>query len=298
VQNKIYLLLLLQAAGGSARYFEEEKDEPGYFPMPDRSNHKKKVACRLGYQYGVTPNDIINNKDVMNGGILKDTKISPTTVNTCFNMLKNEGLHDSIGLIRRTDDGVTESGIKIRDPQFKRFIGYVGCLISEIEDKIRHTWYYKRRPSKQDAWDLRWYTSFYGRDMTNRVLMQADDRRAKIRKEKNKRRKLEWIEEGERLLRLGGRGVVGIYHCEIICDKYEYPLHDKKRRNTYEKYREFVREVINKGNHKYSHPIHDLLNFVYPEPLRRLHDADPYLRIYVDNLPNEPLSQWTNIPVI
>jgi hypothetical protein len=134
--------------------------------------------------------------------------------------------------------------------------------------------------------------------MTNRVLMQADARRARIRKEKYKRKKLELIKDGKRLLRLGGRGVVGIYHCEIICDKYEYPLHDEKRRHVYEKYREFVREVINNGNHKYSHLIHNLIDLVYPKSLRRLHEADPYLTKYVSNLPNKPLNQWTNIPVI
>jgi hypothetical protein len=298
VQNKIYLLLLLQAAGGSARNFEEEKDEPGYFPMQDRSNRTKKVACRLGYQYGVTPNDIIRNRDVINGGILKDTEISPTTAKKCFNILRDVGLHDSIRQNKRTDHGVTECGIEIHDPQLKRLIGYIGCLISGIEDNIRYNWFYKRRPSKKGAWDLRWYTSFYGRDMTNRVLMQADARRARIRKEKYKRKKLELIKDGKRLLRLGGRGVVGIYHCEIICDKYEYPLHDEKRRHVYEKYREFVREVINNGNHKYSHLIHNLIDLVYPKSLRRLHEADPYLTKYVSNLPNKPLNQWTNIPVI
>jgi hypothetical protein len=75
-------------------------------------------------------------------------------------------------------------------------------------------------------------------------------------------------------------------------------LHDEKRRHAYEKYREFVREVINNGNHKYSHLIQDLLDLVYPESLRRLHDADPYLIKYVNNLPDKPLSQWSNLPVI
>ncbi|MGA7542893.1 MAG: hypothetical protein WBW34_07510 [Nitrososphaeraceae archaeon] len=230
--------------------------------------------------------------------MLRDIEIRPGIVKKCFNILKDEGLHDSIGQVRRTDGGVTESGIKIRDPQLKRVIGYIGCLISAIEDNIRYTWFYKRRPLKHGTWDLHWYSLFYGRDMTNRVLMQADDIRARIRKEKNKRKRLEWIKEGERMLRLGGRGVVGIYHCEIICDKYKYPLHDEELRHSYEKYREFVRGVINKGNHKYSHLIHDLIDLVYPKTLRRLHEADPYLQRYVNNLPDRPLSQWTNIPVI
>jgi hypothetical protein len=129
--------------------------------------------------------------------------------------------------------------------------------------------------------------------MTGRVLMQADAIRNRIRKEKNKSKKLEWIKDGERMIRLGGRGVVGIYHCEIICDKYQYPLDD-----SYEKYREFVREVVIKRTHRYSHLIHDLLKLVYPERLRRLHEADPYLKEYVNHLPDKPVTQWASFPVI
>jgi hypothetical protein len=157
---------------------------------------------------------------------------------------------------------------------------------------------YKKKPSKTNSWDLDWYESFYGKETTDRILMEAGQKREKIKREKNEGKKHEMMQYGEKLLRLAGRGVVGIYHCEIICDKYEYPLHDEKRCHAYEKYREFVREVINSGNHKYSHLIHDLVDLVYPESLRRLHEADPYLTKYVSNLPDKPLNQWINIPVI
>jgi hypothetical protein len=171
-------------------------------------------------------------------------------------------------------------------------------LISSLEDNIRYMWIYKKKPTKSDSWDLDWYESFYGKERTDKVLREVRQKRAKIKQERNKKKKHEMRQYGEKLFRFGGRGVVGIYHCEIVCDKYEYPLHDEKRLHAYEKYRKFVREVINKGNHKYSHLIHDLLDLVYPEPLRRLHEADPYLKKYIDNLPDKPLSQWANIPVI
>jgi hypothetical protein len=300
LQNKIYLLFLLQAADGSARNFVplSGKIEPGYYFLPDRSSPTGDVVCHLGHQNGATLNDIIKNRDVIHGGILRDTEIRPIIVKKCFNILRDEGLHDSIRQIRRTDDGVAEYGIEICDAQLKKLVGYISCLISALEDNIRYIWFYDRKPLKLGTWDLGWYTSFYGRDMANRVLMQADERRLRIRKEKDKLKKLEMIKEGTRLLRLGGRGVVGIYHCEIICDKYEYPLHDEKRRHAYEKYRKFVREVIDNGNHKYSHLIHNLIDLVYSKSLRKLHEADPYLTEYVSNLPDKPLNQWNNIPLV
>ncbi|MGA7542894.1 MAG: hypothetical protein WBW34_07515, partial [Nitrososphaeraceae archaeon] len=71
VQNRIYLLLLLQAADGSARNFVPllGKTEPGYYFLPDHSSPTGKVACHLGYQFGVTPNDIIKNRCDVRGHV-------------------------------------------------------------------------------------------------------------------------------------------------------------------------------------------------------------------------------------
>ena len=296
-----FLLLLLQAADGSARWKPVTgKLAPGCVAIPSSSSPSGSVMCSLKHEAGVVTQDLTEHKDVGNDGIFEHVNFAEYNVEYFIRVLKEDGLQDSLRLVVRSDqENKNGIGIEVLNERLKRLIDYIACLVSSVEDNIRYMWIYKKKPSsKSDSWDQKWYESFYGKERTKRVLMEARQKRGKIKKERNKEKKHEMIQYGEELFRLGGRGVVGIYHCEIICDKYEYPLHDEKRRNVYEKYREFVREVINKGNHKYSHLIHDLVDLVYPEPLRRLHNADPYLRKYVNNLPDKPLIQWSNIPII
>jgi DNA-binding Lrp family transcriptional regulator len=298
--RKALLSLILQAAGGSARWKPVTgKPLPGCVAIPSSSSPRGSVMCSFEQETGVTMQDITEHRDVGNDEIFRHVNFAESTVDDFIRILKEDGLDsDSLQVIdRNNQEGKNDIGIKVRDENLKKLIDFIACLISSVEENIRCMWMYKKKPSKTNSWDLEWYESFYGRETTDRVLMEAIQKRAKIRREKNEGNKHEMMQYGEKLLRLAGRGVVGIYHCEIICDKYEYLLHDEKRRHAYEKYREFVREVINNGNHKYSHLIHDLVGLVYPESLRRLHEADSYLTEYVINLPDKPLNQWTNIPV-
>jgi Fe2+ or Zn2+ uptake regulation protein len=298
--RKALLSLLLQAAAGSARWKPVTgKPMAGCVAIPSSLSPSGSVMCSLEYKPGVTVPDLTEHRDVGNDRIFMHVDFEETTLDDLISLLKEDGLSDSLQVIDRNEQREKyDIGIKVKDENLKRLIDFIACLISSVEENVRYMWIYKKKPTKSDSWNLDWYESFYGKEGTDNVLNEVWEKRAKIKKERNKAKRREMTQYGEKLFRLGGRGVVGIYHCEIVCDKYEYPIHDEKHRRTYEQYRKFVKEVINKENHKYSHIIQNLVDLVYPVPLRRLHEADPYLKEYVDNLPDKPLTQWTNIPVI
>jgi hypothetical protein len=297
--KKILLSLLLQAAGGSSWLKPISREpKPGDIVIPSPSSPTGYVTCYLESQLGVTPEDILEHRDFGNGGIFRHITFTRSLIDHLVNLLKRDGIYNLIRPITRTNNDNPEIGIEVLDERLERLIDYIACLISSVEENIRYSWIYRRKPSKLGSWDLKWYTSFFGRERTTTVLMEARQKRNSIQKEKGKK-KHEMLNYGEKLLRLAGRSVVGIYHADIICDKYQYPLDDKKYLHIYEKYREFVREVINNGDdHNYSHLLRELIDLVYPKPLRRLHNTDPYLIRYVKNLPEKPLKQWTNIPVM
>jgi DNA-binding HxlR family transcriptional regulator len=337
IQNIIYLNLLLQAADGSSRF------------VPTFTNvHSKKIdLVSFEREVGVTVQDIVEHKDVGNGGIFGHIKFTVPVVQKCIDVLENKygidiekhidrnlniyntleehitsagsNFDDLIKRTKRNDkDNVNEIGIAINDDNLRCFIGMMACLIFMIMDRIRYTWLFKRKP-RHNSWEFEWHTTFFGREKTLELIEKSEYILPSLKNKGNKKRLQDYfrkniesywsrlrreiepalIERGiqddfnitlhdkkrvDSLIRQTDRRITRLYHERIKCDRYEKIYCDNKHgqndrcercqkfHDKYEKYCKFVKDIFTNHNNKSNALIDPLIELVYPQKLRKLHE--------------------------
>jgi hypothetical protein len=252
----IYLNLLLQAADGSAHLEPAFRIlPPGWIDIPVSFKRKN----------GVTTQDIINHRDVGNGRIFSRIRFTVPMVQKCIDILekkygidtkkhkvRNFNIYNTLeenttpagyendDLIERVEIGRTdgtndnETGILIKDVNLRCFINNIACLIFIVQDRIKYTWLFKRKP-ESNSWEFQWHTTFFGRERTLELIERSENTLPSLKNKRTKQKLTDYIRKNIENS-WSGMGRSDIDHALIesnVRHEFETTLHDKKRVDSY-----------------------------------------------------------------
>ena len=291
------------ALEGSGRWkkkpiFSGKSPEPGVIFIPTNSTSDDDfIPITDERELGVTAKDLVKQLDNGNrlGGAFSDIKFTKSEVEKCINNLEESGLYKEEGIhrIERRDGGPPdEIGIKIAEisddnKNLHEFVTNCVCMIGYVQDRIEYDWSYKRAPTRNSE-ELKWYMLTFGPVRTKKIIIQAQKSHLHLRNKKNEEKKLYKMKYGEDTIKMFDEAIIALYHNYIICDKYADDIH-KKYRNSYDKYRNFVRDTIPKKD--YDVVLDGLKDLVYPLFLRRIHEDDPAMVQFTKGLLSCPAEE-------